>query len=71
MRYLKTAGFNEDHSVGAAVMMAFVMDLFTLSEKKSFTPAEIVNVLDKIAKRELPEVMLDMIKDVADNHDPR
>lgn len=61
-----TAEFNHDQSCGAAVMLCFLTTLFTISGKKSFTLGEIVNVLDLIGKRELPEGLIDTVKDVAD-----
>lgn len=65
-KLFEAAGMNHDMCVGGALMMSFVIDLFTMSGKQAFTPAEIVNILDIIAHRELPDGMIDHVKTVAD-----
>ena len=47
-------------------MMCFLADLFTMSGKASFTKSEVLTILDLIGKRELPEGLIDLVKDVAD-----
>lgn len=66
-----TAGMNRDQCIGGALMMSFLSDIFTISGKESFTTAEVVTILDLIGKRELPEGMMDLVKDAADGLNPR
>lgn len=65
-----TAGMNHDQCLGAALMMCFVTDLFTISGKNVFSKSEVVMILDMLAKRELPEGMMDLVKDAADDLNP-
>lgn len=64
----QTAKLNPDMCAGAAVFVSFISDLFTMSGKASFTPAQIVNSLDMIAQRELPEGLFDLVKDLAERN---
>lgn len=65
----RSARFNEDMCAGAGIFVCVLIDLFTLSGKKSFTREEVVLVLDSIGKRELPPGLIDKVKEIADFRD--
>jgi hypothetical protein len=54
---------------GAAIILCFLQDLFTISRKASFTPAEVVLIIDGIGKGELPEGLMDKVKDLGEMND--
>ena len=66
----KVAQLNNDHCVGAAVMLSFLMDLFSMSPKQQFEKAEILLLLQGVGEIDLPPGLLDLVKDVADKNDP-
>jgi hypothetical protein len=47
-------GMTPDQQYGGLCVLEYVLDLFTASPKQSFTPEEIVRILDKV--RSDPEV---------------
>lgn len=42
-----------------------------ISGKSTFSKEEILIIITSIGQKELPEGLFDMVKDFADNHEPR
>jgi len=62
------AGFNQDQCIGAALVISFFEDLFTISPKERYSRDEIILILDSIGQRELPEGLLDFVKEKAEEN---
>lgn len=60
-----SAKMTPDQCNGAAIILCFIQDLFSLSERQSMTPAEIVMVLQALGESHLPEGLMDRVKEYA------
>ena len=60
--FYQTAKMNQEQCNGAAIFMCFIIGLFTMSARASFTPAEVVNILDMASRRELPNGLMDTVR---------
>lgn len=67
------AKMTPDQCNGAAIILCFIQDLFSLSQRESMSPAEIVMVLQQVGESHLPEGLMDRVKDYANRreHDDR
>lgn len=59
------ANMPHDHCLGAAMFMSFLQDVFVTSERQWFTKEEVLIILHNIGNFELPEGMVDMVKDAS------
>lgn len=62
-----TAKMNQDQCTGAALILCFLSDIFTISGKDQFSKTDVLAILDLIGKRELPEGLVDLVKGLADD----